>query len=139
MANRTDEDVSGRNPLFYAILGAGCCDRKRWTPVSEREQVIPILMGSVGSTISNLLISSALRSLVKFSYDQYEFSWNCAKDSPIRSFERCLRTLHLMAPAITLDGEFLHAAYESKYFPIKSRNGSRSRSAISFSIIQSKN
>jgi ankyrin repeat protein len=117
IASRTDQDALGRNPLFYATLGASCCEDGRWTPVPEREQVIPILVGNIRTIDSKSLVSSALNSLARFSC--YESSILPGEDSPARNFERCLRTLHSMAPDITLDGGLLHAAFKSTFFPLE--------------------
>lgn len=116
--SRSAEDVSGRNPLFYATLGASCCDKQKWTLVPERESTIVALVGDGSRTLSYPSISSALHSLANFSASSTVLWELVHNSSTAEQFETCVRTLCSKAPEITLDNDFLHAAFESMIFPL---------------------
>ncbi|KAI8649732.1 hypothetical protein NCS55_01435700 [Fusarium keratoplasticum] len=105
-ASRSAEDVSGRNPLFYATLGASCCDEQKWTPVPKRENTIVALVGDGSRTLSYPLISSALHSLANFSTSSTVLWELVHKSSSAEQFETCVRTLCSKAREITLDNAF---------------------------------
>ena len=119
-ASKMDEDASSRNCLFYATLGVSCCDDETWASAHQRQHVISTLVGNASTTVSNVLVRSALQSLAKLSYhaSSYKIYDLTAEDRPDVVFEKCLKFLLSKAPDITLGGGFLHAAFESTSFPL---------------------
>lgn len=123
-------DEAGRNALFYAVLGANCCENPYWSASDKRgTEVINSLLKNVDPATSTILVKSAIRSLAESPiqctpsqwFDESEDDDSIPDKDGLTSlnFENRLWYLISLAPDLTMDGEFLHAAFLSTFFPLK--------------------
>lgn len=115
VARITDKDTSGRDSLFYVTLGASCCDSENWTPVDKRKQAIQMLAEASNPTVWESSVISSLRLLANFSFGPL---WKYRIQNQEATFKDSLRIIISTTPNISLDGDFLRAAFQSTFFPV---------------------